>query len=408
MEKIEKILDKLYGYSKFGIKLGLENMRKLMAELGNPEKSYKTIHIAGTNGKGSTASMLESVLIEAGYKTGKYTSPHLVRFNERIVFEREEITDLEIAELFLEVEKVVERAGITPTFFEVTTAMMFLYFKQKGADYAIIETGMGGRFDATNIITPVVSVITNVTMDHMAYLGDSVEKIAEEKAGIIKDGIPLVYAEKKESVKRIFKSKSDKTYDAVNSYEYIVENNNYKNCITVEKEKFEIPLYGTHQVDNFLTAYTVMKILGIDNEIIKRGIKKCRWEGRFEIVSEKPFIVLDGAHNEDAAIRLKENMTALFKKSEVVLLTSVLKDKDCSEIFNIFSQFADEVVFTSLSEYERGSSACELMEKYGENFEKSSYFEDTKEAYKYANSTGKAVVIAGSLYLAGKFKKEVF
>ena len=257
---MDEILERLYGYSKFGIKLGLENMKKLMVELGNPQEGYKKIHIAGTNGKGSTASMIESVLIEAGYSVGKYSSPHLIRFNERIVFNREEISDKEITELFVTVEEAVKRAGLTPTFFEVTTAMMFLYYKIKGADYAVIETGMGGRYDATNIIIPEISVITNVTMDHTSYLGDSVEKIAEEKAGIIKSGVPLIFGEKKEEIKEIFRKKADKYIDALSDINYISEtdNKNYSNFGTIENIKYEIALYGKHQIENFMTAYSAM------------------------------------------------------------------------------------------------------------------------------------------------------
>lgn len=407
---MNEILERLYGYSKFGIKLGLENMKKLMAELGNPQESYKKIHIAGTNGKGSTASMIENVLIEAGYNVGKYSSPHLVRFNERIVFNREEISDKEIIDIFLKVEDAVKKAGLTPTFFEITTAMMFLYYKIKGADYAVIETGMGGRYDATNIIIPEVSVITNVTMDHTSYLGDTVEKIGEEKAGIIKSGVPLVFGEKKEEIKEIFRKKADKYIDALSDINYVsrTDNKNYTNLVIIENIEYEIPLYGKHQIENFMTAYSVLKLLKVESEIIKRGIKKCIWEGRFEIISKNPFVVLDGAHNEDAALRLKENMLNLFKKSEIVLLVSVLKDKDLEKIFKIFAEFADEAVFTSLSEYERGSSAEELYIKYGKKFLKSSAYESADKAYEYAKSTGKSVVIAGSLYLAGKFKKEVF
>ena len=407
---MDEILERLYGYSKFGIKLGLENMKKIMEKLGNPEKSYKNIHIAGTNGKGSVAAMLESVLLENGYSIGKYTSPHLVRFNERIIFNRDEISDEDVVTTFLEVEKAVAEIGITPTFFEVTTAMMFLYFKKKNAEYVILETGMGGRYDATNIITPVISVITNVTLDHIGYLGDTVEKIAEEKAGIIKVNVPLIFGEKKESIKEIFRNKTDNYTDALLDieYSYKSDNINYINIVTIDNIKYEVPLYGVHQVENFLTAYSVLKKLEIKENIIESGIKKCRWEGRFEIVSKSPFIVIDGAHNEDAALRLKENIKTIFNKNEIILITSVLKDKDGAEIFKIFSEFADEAVFTSLAEFERGSSAKEVYEKYGDIFKKSSYYEESKSAINYAKETGKAIVIAGSLYLAGKFKKEVF
>jgi dihydrofolate synthase / folylpolyglutamate synthase len=287
---------------------------------------------------------------------------------------------------------------------------MFLYFKEKEAQYVVVETGMGGRCDATNIIIPEICVITNVTLDHTEYLGDTVEKIAEEKAGIIKKGVPLVFGEKKESVKEIFIKKADDFIDALNDIKYSIKSSaaNYKNYVTIDEIEYEVPLFGTHQIENFLTAYSALRKIGIEKEIIQKGISKCRWEGRFEIVSNTPFIVIDGAHNEDAALRLKENVNLLFAKERVILITSVLKDKDANEIFEIFSQFADEVIFTSLIEYERGSSGFEIASKYGAKFIKNSVHEGAKESIEYAKKTGKSIVIAGSLYLAGKFKKEVF
>lgn len=178
---INELLDELYSYSMHGIKLGLENIKKICEELGNPQDSYKIIHIAGTNGKGSTATTLETILLEAGYSVGKYTSPHILKFNERIRADREDISDEDIAHYYEEVKKAVENAGVKPTFFEVTTAMMFKYFQDKKVDYVVLETGMGGRFDATNITKAELCIITNVTLDHTEYLGDTIYKIAREK-----------------------------------------------------------------------------------------------------------------------------------------------------------------------------------------------------------------------------------
>ena len=217
---IDQLLDELYSYSMHGIKLGLENIEKICKELGNPEKSYKIIHIAGSYGKGSTATTLETILLEAGYKVGKYTSPHILKFNERIRMNGEDISDKDIANYYDEVKKAIERAGVKTTFFEVTTAMMFKYFQDRKADYVVLETGMGGRFDATNVVDAELCIITNVTLDHTEYLGDTIYIIAKEKAGIIKDTLKVIVADSDpEFLKAIYEEKAH----VVNVLEKILE-----------------------------------------------------------------------------------------------------------------------------------------------------------------------------------------
>ena len=405
------ILEKLYSYSKFGIKLGLENMHKIMDSLGNPQNSYKVVHIAGTNGKGSVASIIESVLIAAGHNTGKYTSPHLIEFNERIVFNKTMISDSDIEHYFKIVEEKAVSIGIHPTFFEITTAMMFLYFKDCGADYVVLETGMGGRYDATNIITPVVSIITNVTMDHMGYLGDSVEKIGEEKAGIIKEGIVLISMEKKESVKEIFSSKAGKYFidGTLKEYSFNLDSAELKTNVKVDNEIYTVSLYGDHQAENFIAAYLCCMELGIPKEFIKNGASSVYWPGRFEVVKKGNgnTIILDGAHNIDSADRLCGNVKRVYSRDEVILITSVLQDKEISEIVKKFSEFSSEALFISMDSYERGVSGEKLYKEYGRYFEKSNWFGDIDKAYEYAVTQNKAIIVAGSLYLVGKFKKEV-
>lgn len=374
------IIEKLYSYSKFGIKLGLENMHKIMDSLGNPQNSYKIVHIAGTNGKGSVASIIESVLIEAGYNTGKYTSPHLIEFNERIVFNKKMISDSEIEHYFKIVEEKAKIIGINPTFFEITTAMMFLYFKDCCADYVVLETGMGGKYDATNIVTPVVSIITNVTMDHMGYLGDTVEKIGEEKAGIIKNGIPLISMEKKESVKKIFKSKAGKYFidGTLKEYSFYLNREELKTEVKVDNEIYTVSLYGDHQAENFIAAYLCCIELGISNEFIKKGASSVYWPGRFEVIKNNigNIVILDGAHNIDSAERLCNNIKKVYERNEVILITSVLQDKEVAEIIKKFSEFSSEAIFISMDNYERGLSGEKLYKEYGKYFEKSSWFEN--------------------------------
>lgn len=193
--EIEKLLDELYSYSMHGIKLGLENIKTLCKEMGEPQKDYKVIHVAGTNGKGSTSTTIETILLEAGYRVGKYTSPHILKFNERIRANGQDITDEDIVKYYQLVKDIVAKTGLRPTFFEMTTAMMFKYFSDLKLDYVVLETGMGGRFDATNVCEADICVITNVGLDHIEYLGDTIYKIAKEKAGIIKNCPKVIVAD---------------------------------------------------------------------------------------------------------------------------------------------------------------------------------------------------------------------
>ena len=192
---IDNLLEELYSYSMFSIKLGLDNIKKICKHLGEPQNSYKVIHITGTNGKGSTSTTIEKVLIEAGYNVGKYTSPHILKFNERIAFNDEYISNEDVAYYYEKIKKIVEKNKIPATFFEVTTAMMFEYFRDKKADYVVLEVGMGGRYDATNVCEAIFSIITNVGLDHTEYLGDTIYKVAKEKAGIIKNSPYTIFAD---------------------------------------------------------------------------------------------------------------------------------------------------------------------------------------------------------------------
>lgn len=404
------MLEKLYTYSKFGIRLGLENMKKILGYLGNPQNKYKTIHIAGTNGKGSVASMLESVLIEAGYRTGKYTSPHLVKLNERIVFNRQLISDIDLERLFQEVEEAVKFTNVEATFFEITTAIMFLYFAEKNADFVVLETGMGGRFDATNVVIPVASVITNISMDHMQFLGDTIEKIAYEKGGIIKDGVPLFYADRKQDVITLYRNMTPLINESLEKYHYelVPKDDMFITPVRVENMVYRLPFLGDFQAENFILAYDVLRYIGINKETIKSGIEKSRWEGRMERVWEKPLIILDGAHNEDSASKLKENVQKYFADKKTIIITSVLGDKDGGKVFKTFSAITEDVIFTSLENYDRGESSIKVMEKGKQWFRNYTAIDNICEALVYAfNKKYDLIIISGSLFLVGEFKKEI-
>lgn len=406
--KKEELLNELYSYSKFGIKLGLENIEKMLFELGNVENKYKKIHIAGTNGKGSVATMLETILMESGYKVGKYTSPHLVDFNERITVNGQKISDEELIECFLKVKKVIEKLKIQPTFFEVTTAIMFLYFNEKNVDWGIIETGMGGKYDSTNTIVPEISIITNVTFDHTNYLGDNLRQIAKEKAGIIKADIPVIYyGNCKELIDEVEKKSKDTIDIGKYNYKTEVDNENFATKIYIDNEIYEIPLYGEFQSKNFLLVYETLKKIGISNKNIKKGLKDVKWPGRFEVIEKNPYVILDGAHNVEAALELKKSILNRFKKEEILIITSILKDKDVNEVLDIFSEFASTAIFVSLENNDRGLSEEEIYNIGNGKFEKSLKINNINKAIEFAkeNFDKKAIIIAGSLYLIGEVKK---
>lgn len=408
--EIDKLLDDLYSYSLFGIKLGLQNIKDICNYLGNPEKKYKIIHITGTNGKGSTSTIIETVLLEAGYRVGKYTSPHILKFNERIRANGKDISDMDIALCYEKVKNAIEKLNITPTFFEVTTAMMFLYFEKENVDYAILEVGMGGRYDATNIANGDISIIANVSLDHTEYLGKTIYDIALEKAGIIKDKSVVIVGDNNEDFLKAIYTKKKDIINTREKYKNIKYNLDFKNFITeieIENNKYNLSLFGDYQVSNFLCAYEALKNLNISEEIIKKSVSKVVWQCRFEIFSKEPLTILEGAHNIDGIKNLKKILTKEYKTNEIVLIMSILKDKKVKEMLDTCKSFSDKIILTSLSHNPRGLSGEELLDYT----DKSSIFSvenDIAKAYTQAKSLNKKIiVVCGSFYTCEKFKKEI-
>ena len=408
--KINELLDELYSYSLFGIKLGLDNIQKICDELGNPEKKYKIIHITGTNGKGSTSTIIETVLLEAGCSVGKYTSPHILKFNERIRANGKDISDEEIALTYEKVKNAIKNIGITPTFFEVTTAMMFLYFAEKKVQYAVLEVGMGGRFDATNAADGDIAVITNVSLDHTEYLGKTIYDIAFEKAGIIKEKSFVVVGD---SNKEFLKAVSEKKKTFVNTeekYKDVKYNLNFKNFMTeiyISEKKFNLSLFGDYQVKNFLCAYEALKHLGISDDIIEKAVSKVVWQCRFERFSQNPLTILEGAHNIDGILNLKKILTHEYKPDEIVMIVSILKDKKVKEMLEVCESFSDKIILTSLSDNPRGLSGEKLLE-YTDKSSVFSVEDDIKKAYETAEkSNRRIIVVCGSFYTCERFKKEI-
>jgi len=405
---IDKTLEELYSLTNMGIKLGLDNIKNILKIMGNPQDSYKILHIAGTNGKGSTASILEAALLETGYKVGKYTSPHIEKFNERIVINKKQISDEEICFYYKKIRNLIEVNNLYPTFFEITTAMMFDYFKDCGCEYVVLETGLGGRFDATNVCRPEISIITNISMDHTNILGNNLTDIALEKCGIIKD-TPVVIADSKLELITAVEQKTKNYIDVIKKYNNVKFEltKDFKTIIYIGNIKFNLSLYGKYQVNNFLGAYETLKKIGISDKNIQNSVSKIYWPGRFEVYSkEEPLIILDGAHNVDAASKLKENILSKFKKDEVVTLVSILEDKDRYGILKEISKFSDEIIFTSLEDYHRGTSGNKLINLV-DNFRDQRVEDDLIKAFSLAKETKKIIVVCGSFYLLSKFKKSI-
>lgn len=407
---IESLLDELYSYSMHGIKLGLENIKTLCEELGNPQKDYKVIHIAGTNGKGSTSTTIETILLEAGYKVGKYTSPHILKFNERIRANGVDISDEEIVKYYSLLKEVIQKTGVKPTFFEVTTAMMFKYFSDLGLDYVVLETGMGGRFDATNVCEAEICVITNVSLDHTEYLGDTVYKIAKEKAGIMKNTPKVVVADNNPEFLKAILEERAQIINVLEKYNLAKFELNFEKFVTdieIGNKKYEFSLFGDYQFKNFLTAYEVVKNLGVDEEIIARACKKVVWQCRFERFSKNPLVVLDGAHNVDGMNELCKTIKKGYTPAEVVIVTSILKDKDVKHMLPLMREISENIIFTSLKDNPRGTDGEEIFSQLEDK--RGAFVEnDMIKAYELAKSMNKKIIIiCGSFYTLSKFKEEI-
>jgi len=409
-------------------KFDLENISALAAALGHPERKYRSIHIAGTNGKGSTAAFTESILRTAGIKSGLYTSPHLERINERIRVDGEEISDEAFARTFTKLQTLIEnllaqgKLRAHPTFFEVVTAIAFEHFANRGVEIAVFEVGLGGRLDATNILAPDVSVITRVDFDHENFLGHSLEEIAGEKAGIIKSGVPVVLGEQKEETKKVVLRKAEELGAPVCDVaaEYLVENVTTEDgCVratvvantTGARVRVAPMLRGLFQLENAIDAIAVARILQaggarISEEAIEQGTAKTVWPGRIEKLACNPDVYLDGAHNPSAARELAKFVQQNFHGRRVTLLFGAMRDKAVDEIAGALFPLAREVIFTQ-PKISRAISAVQLAEMAGEyapKFQVIANADAALEAALNSASADDAVFVTGSLYLVGELR----
>lgn len=419
----EEALQFIHSTYKFGSKLGLQNITKLTELLGNPQDSYKIIHVAGTNGKGSTSNMIHDVLMNSGYKTGLFISPFLEEFTERIQINKKHIDKESLAritEMVKEKIDIMVREGYNhPTEFEVVTAIGFKYFEEQKIDFLVLEVGLGGRFDATNVVkNTLVSVITSISYDHMEYLGDTLEKIAFEKAGIIKKDSNVVIYPQEENIVNTIKAVAEEKNAAV----YDVDKKNIeklKGNLTgqwfkyLKTDVFNLPevkmsFLGEHQLYNALTALRALEIVKgagykITENSILEGFKNCRFAGRFEIIKENPVIVLDGGHNINGIEYFSKAVKENFKNNKIILFFGMLKDKNPEDVLSYVIPLCKEV-YTLTPNNPRAMRADDLAELFKKHSDlKVTPLSDYHEIIPVLSKIDKNEYVAfvGSLYMIG-------
>jgi dihydrofolate synthase/folylpolyglutamate synthase len=403
----------LFGLQKYGIKFGLSKTSNLLKAFGNPHLHQKYIHIAGTNGKGSVAAMLESIWMNSGLKVALYSSPHLVRFTERFRINGKEIPPGQVADLVKDLKRVIDQTQ-PPTFFEVTTAMALIYFAREKPDISIMEVGMGGRLDATNVIRPMASVITNISLDHQSFLGPRLTDIAGEKAGIIKPGIDLVTAATQPQVIKVFsdtcKRRKAPFWRVGREIRYRRNGAqlNYYGMGRIERD-LDLGLVGKHQLRNAALALAVIELIErrgftVSSDHIREGLNKTRWPGRMQVVSKKPRIILDGAHNPDAMRNLVNSMRDAFQWKHLILVLGIMGDKDIPKIIKRIVPIADYVIYTR-PEYYRAAEPQVLMKEAAPLRKKGEIIPTIPEALRKAkgrSEPGDVILVTGSLFTVGE------
>ena len=405
---------------KFGIKLGMERIEGLLRELGNPEQKIKTVHVTGTNGKGSVTSMITSILLAANLKVGKFTSPHLVKYNERINLNGKDISDEDFAMAITAVKVAADsvvKKGVCeqPTQFEILTAAAFLYFYLQKVDYAVIEVGMGGLWDSTNVITPVVSVITNVALDHTDRCGKTLERIAMQKAGIIKEKVPLVTAAEGNEALGPIVSLAMFKEAPVYLYGKEVKSSMEGQAFTLHAGDFyhsdyEIKLPGEHQIKNTSVAIVAAKLVSKQDDRINElalhvGVANTVWPGRLERIHKNPDIILDGAHNPDGAKALRNALDKYYPGKQVQFVFGMMGDKDMSGVIKTLINQDDVVYTVRADEGARAAEAADLAKLVGSNAVAEANLATAYDAAIRGAGTDGVVCVCGSLYLVGEFKK---
>jgi dihydrofolate synthase/folylpolyglutamate synthase len=432
MESYKNTIKYLYDLQKFGIKLGLNNISQLLSLFLNPQNKFNSVHIAGSNGKGSVAAFIESIVRHAGFKTGLYTSPHLIDFTERIKVDGKEIDRNDVIKITEEIKLKINSCTQNPktkdllceadptfynlkeiTYFEFVTAIAFIYFARENVDFAILETGMGGRLDATNVVKPQISVITNISLEHKEYLGQTLEEIAREKAGIIKKEIPIVTGVTQKKIIDMYEDISEKNNSPIyrmgkDFWGEIKDSETFDYYGIYQKfNNLKIGLKGQHQFDNAILSLSVIELLEKENfseDNIKKGLLSVNWPGRLEKVWQNPQVIVDGAHNLKAAETLRICLENDYKYNRLFLVIGIMLDKDIEDILSTLTPLAKKV-FLTRPKMDRAAST-EVLSNYMEQFKK-----EIEKIEKVEDAIGSAlnqadpsdlICITGSLFTVGE------
>ena len=422
----QECLKTIYKLGRFGIKLELDTIRDILQSLGWPHQKFKTVHIAGTNGKGSTATYIAAILQQAGFKTGLYTSPHLVKFNERIAVNGTQISDDGVVDAY-EAVHAADTGKRKATYFEIATAMGFYHFAKEAVDWAVVETGMGGRFDATNVIRPEVCVITNLSIEHTDYLGKTIKALAREKGGIIKPGVPVVTAVSQPTgIKVLQDIAKEKSADILfyktdfsmrkrlkkDTYAYNGPNHHFDGLVK--------PLPGEHQKENLSLALAACELIfkthrgtdpryDLSETLVREGLSKARWPGRLEHVMDHPLVILDGAHNLHATKVLGEYLSSFLKGRQLTLVLGILSDKPYEKMLGYLVPLAGRVIITR-AKIDRSLDPS-ILKQAAQRLTQNpvTIIEDVKDAVTHAVETSDStdvVCVAGSLYVVGEAKEK--
>ncbi len=412
---------------KFGVKLGLDTVRALLHRLGDPQKGLSILHVAGTNGKGSTSAFLSYILTAGGYEVGLYTSPALERFNERIQRNNQPVDDAMLAEkttlLKNTVDKMVEEGEDAPSQFELETALAFLCFQEWKVDFVVLEVGMGGRLDATNVVSdPLVSVITSISLDHTRFLGNTLAEIASEKAGIIKEGCPVVLYPQQQEVMEVVKEKAREKgsqlvcpdFSKIGDWEKSLSGQSF--TWTDEEGKprrISLQVLGDYQLKNALMAFQTIQLLrktgrlSLTEDQVLTGLKQARWKGRFEKISDHPVIILDGAHNPGGAEVFAQSIRDFLEDRPLTLVVGILADKKIDEMLDAFLPLASACI-TVTPDNPRAMPAEKLCERIEERGKKAKAANNLEEAWRMAGEETDpdkgAIAFVGSLYMIGRVR----
>jgi dihydrofolate synthase/folylpolyglutamate synthase len=419
--------------NQYGSKLGLESVTELLSRLGNPQDKVKVIHVAGTNGKGSTTAYITSILATEGYKVGRYISPAVFNYRERIQISKREPGKITYNTEYISKQGVSDAISVIktvcnamvkdgwyhPTTFELETAMAFLYFSWQEVDFAVVEVGLGGRLDATNVMMkPVCCVITSISMDHMQFLGDTLDSIAREKAGIIRASVPIITCNKKPEIIQVLSEEAELKSAPI----FLVDADEARmikftpgeTIFEYHGQEYEIALLGMHQITNAILALSVIEVLLQQGHRVNRlsildGLRSTEWSGRFEIIAKNPLVIIDGAHNEDAALRLAETVRAYFADRRVIYIMGVFADKDYRRILELTAPLADTII-TLTPNNSRALSSADLA-LVAQKYCPAVFDAKTTEqavCMAYEMSKEEDVIIAfGSLSFLGELKKWV-